>query len=105
MSSVKAERAKRAFFLSKSFFSFFLSDRFRVSKRFPGNGNDARPLLFLLSVHGPTGTAPIDSCGHSQETNAPNLQNGSLPTQVRAGCAPFQIVSVGLFHGFKCQMG
>src|SRR5580765_5468530 len=41
------------------------------------------PLLHLLSVRGPSGTAPVDSCGHDQETSAPNLQNGSLPTQVR----------------------
>jgi hypothetical protein len=34
------------------------------------------PLLILLSVHGPAGTAPVDPCGHSQETGAPNLQTG-----------------------------
>src|SRR5438552_17601011 len=30
-----------------------------------------------------SGTAPVDSCGHGQETSAPNLHIGSLPTQVR----------------------
>jgi hypothetical protein len=28
-------------------------------------------------------TAPYDSCGHSQETSAPNLQSGPLPAPVR----------------------
>ena len=41
-----------------------------------------RSLLLLLSVHGPAGTAPVDSSGRDQETGAPNLQSGSLPTPV-----------------------
>ena len=31
----------------------------------------------------PMGTAPVDSFGHSQETDAPNLQSGLLPAPVR----------------------
>src|SRR5580658_1968325 len=60
-----------------------LSVRFRVLKRFPGIGQQGKPLLILLSVLGPTGTAPVDSYGHGQETGAPNLQDGPLPAPVR----------------------
>jgi len=52
-------------------------------KRFPGIGQQRKPLLILLSVLGPTGTAPVDSYGHGQETGAPNLQDGPLPAPVR----------------------
>ncbi len=71
-------------FFIKSCLLVFLSVRVRVVKRFLGNGKRRQPLLFLLSrAHGPAGTAPNDSYGHSQETGAPNLQTGLLPAPVR----------------------
>ena len=84
MSYVKWLRSIFRFcFFIRRFFLFFLSGRLRVMKRFLGDVKRHQPLLFLLSVHGPAGTAPNDSCGHSQETGAPNLQTGPLPAQVR----------------------
>src|SRR5258706_10442049 len=82
MSSVKAGVAL-GLFLLKAVLVFFLSGRFRVFKTFSWRGQRPQPLLFLLSVRGPEGTAPVDPCGHSQETSAPHLQIGSLPTPVR----------------------
>lgn len=81
MSFVKYVGGVSDFFI-KSFFSGFLS----VGS---GNGNVflaaqlPKRLLFLLSVHGPEGTAPVDTYGHSQETDAPNLHVGPLPAPVR----------------------
>jgi hypothetical protein len=84
MSCVKHRRSFSRFcFFIKRCFLVFLSVRLRAMKRFPGGGKRRQPLLFLLSVHGPAGTAPNDSCGHSQETGAPNLQTGPLPAPVR----------------------
>src|SRR5262249_16719439 len=84
MRSVKSERARsaRCFSLkASSLFSFLTGSEFQ--NVFLARQTAFQPLLFLLSVLGPTGSAPVDSCGHSQETSAPNLQIGSLPTQVR----------------------
>src|SRR5256885_6267057 len=71
-------------FFLKSFFSGFLSNPFRVSKRYPGGGN--APLGRCSSCYpcsASMGSAQLDSCGHSQETSAPNLQIGPCPAQVR----------------------
>jgi hypothetical protein len=71
------------FLFLKGIFVFFSFRAFRFLKRFSGTVNGFGPLLFLLSVHGPEGTAPVDACGHSQETSAPHLQIGPLPAPVR----------------------
>lgn len=49
-----------------------------------------RELTSGLNPH--NGAAHHDVCGPGQETSAPNLPTGSLPTQGRSGRAPFQIV-------------
>jgi len=83
------QAARRRFWFSflfiKSFFfwSLFFPSGCGCLKRLPGIGQQIKPLLFLLSVLGPAGTAQVDSCGHSQETGAPNLQIGPLPAPVR----------------------
>src|SRR5882762_591709 len=69
-------------FFIKSFFSGFLSVATGFGNVFLAAQQPKR-LLFLLSVHGPEGTAPVDTYGHSQETDAPNLQSGPLPAPVR----------------------
>src|SRR5205807_5483134 len=69
-------------FFIKSFFSGFLSVGSGSRNVFLAVQQPKR-LLFLLSVHGPEGTAPVDTYGHSQETDAPNLQSGPLPAPVR----------------------
>ena len=86
---------RRAEFFLKSglgLFSFLGGSGF--SKRDPGLGvSGGKPVLLLLSVHDPhNGAAHHDVCGPGQETSAPNLPTGSLPTQGRSGRAPFQIV-------------
>jgi len=69
------------FILKDSFLFCFLSGP--SFETFSWRRNCPKRLLFLLSVHGPEGTAPVDTYGHSQETDAPNLQSGLLPAPVR----------------------
>ena len=84
MSNVKVGVARGCFcFFLKAVFVFFPFRRGPSFKTLSWRGQRSEPLLFLLSVLGPKGTAPVDACGHSQETSAPNLQSGSLPTPVR----------------------
>jgi len=95
---------RRDFFLKAVFVFclFFLSRRFGVSKRYPGlRVSGVQPVLLLLSVHASCSEAAHhDVCGPGQETSAPNLPNGSWPTQGRSGRAPFQIVRLPAW-GFR----
>ena len=85
MSCVKCRGALfRFFFFLRKPFLFVLSSFVpAIGSVFLAVAMAFQPLLILLSVRGPAGTAPFDSCGHRQETSAPNLQIGSLPTPVR----------------------
>ena len=81
MSGVKLGEALGLFVFSllKAVSVFLPFRRGSEFKTFSWRGQRTGPLLFLLSVRGPAGTAPGDTCGHSQETSAPNLSIGSLP--------------------------
>src|SRR5207247_5124825 len=83
MSNVKTGEAPRQIFFFTSGFLFF---PFRqcsgVENVFLASSNQFR-CSSCYPCTAPVGTAPVDSCGHGQETSAPNLQSGPLPAPVR----------------------
>jgi len=104
MSCVKAERARSARFFSlkaSSLFSFLTGSEFqnvflatattlgRCSSCYPCSAPQGRHQL-TLAVTARKRTRPISNTGRCQP-------------KCGSGCAPFQIVSVGLFHGSEAQ--
>jgi hypothetical protein len=94
MSCVKHAEGVFFLFLLKAVFLFAC-----LSARADFQNVDLAPqprqrLLILLSVHDLARPAPVDSCGHRQETSAPNLQIGPLPAPVRLRARAVSKVSV-----------
>src|SRR5947209_20559952 len=83
MSSLARGRLSRSFFLQKLFCSFSFPALAQFIETFSWHASNFVRCSTCYPCSALLGTAPVDSCGHGQETSAPNLQIGSLPTQVR----------------------
>src|SRR5438128_10479859 len=83
MSSLARGRLSRSFFLQKLFCSFSFPALAQFIETFSWHASNFVPCSTCYPCSAQSGTAPVDSCGHGQETSAPNLHIGSLPTQMR----------------------
>jgi len=108
MSSVA--KPSRRFFLKSCLCLFFFPALAEFRNVLPALSNGSSGCSSCYPCTALCGTAPVDTCGHSQETGAPNLEPGPLPAPVafeaRAVSSPLGRPSSSRFHsGLSCIPG
>ena len=103
MSSVR-QRFPRLFFLlkaSSSFLGLFLSARCRVLKRSLGVGSGVSRCSSCYPCTAPQGRHHLTHTVTAKKRARPISTSGRCRPQCAAGRAPFQIYSVGCWHGLQ----
>ena len=88
-------------FFLKASLSFSLSGAGRGSKRFLGADNGRSRCSSCYPCAAPKGRHQLTRTVTAQKRAHPISESGRGRPQFRFGRAPFQIISVGLVHGFK----